>query len=444
MKTYSRKTKRPHWSAAVQLAGINSSINSGINSSNKRRRLGGLDNITTDPLSTSATSATTTRTHDGSTPPPPPPPPHPRADDGDESESESESEGEGEGKEAWVTPPSSPPAVELPGAGEGSSAAAGMATATDTDLDRISLHPTATAKPGTCTSTCPPAPAPTTRPPRPRPPPRQPLQQLQIDLGGSRHRRCAECGMDYIPSHAEDSALHRAFHAQTGQGIEVGRVFEARPAPAHAHAHAHDRPRLRHHAEPAERIVMVHRRSRAAERARARRILDVVDAELSAAAIPDQSLWQAIQVSVPADAVAGRPYEADRFRVFLYLQGTRCVGLCLAEHIHEAHRVLPPLVVAPSSSRVALSDSSSSSSSIEVSGAPSQAMMGVARIWTSRAHRRQGLATRLLQAATHAFVYGFTIPKHQVAFSQPTESGKRFAETWFEGRPDWQVYVEKV
>jgi N-acetyltransferase len=67
-------------------------------------------------------------------------------------------------------------------------------------------------------------------------------------------------------------------------------------------------------------------------------------------------------------------------------------------------------------------------------------MMGISRIWVSKCARKQGIAKRLLRFAAKRFIYHFNIPKEQIAFSQPTESGTRLARKWFGKESGWLVY----
>jgi N-acetyltransferase len=81
------------------------------------------------------------------------------------------------------------------------------------------------------------------------------------------------------------------------------------------------------------------------------------------------------------------------------------------------------------------------SSSISVGTVAEPAMLGISRIWTSNLFRKHGIATKLLEVARSQFLYGMTIKKEQVAFSQPTESGGRLAKKWFGQREGWHVYT---
>jgi GNAT superfamily N-acetyltransferase len=154
--------------------------------------------------------------------------------------------------------------------------------------------------------------------------------------------------------------------------------------------------------------------------------LAVVDSELGAAAIPDEELWS-----------------GGRFKVFLYSAGARVVGCLLAERIEEAY------VAVMQGARL---------------GERRKAVLGICRVWTAREWRRGGIARRLVEIARERLVFGCKIPREEVAFSQPTESGARLAEAWWRGTEeedekkggegengkggeegeDWLVYVERV
>ena len=72
-------------------------------------------------------------------------------------------------------------------------------------------------------------------------------------------------------------------------------------------------------------------------------------------------------------------------------------------------------------------------------------MLGVHRIWTVPAHRRAGLASRLLDAVAARCIYGYPVVKArrgvEVAFSQPTGKGQALARRWTGGR-ELRVFVD--
>ena len=301
--------------------------------------------------------------------------------------------------------------------------------------------------------------------------------------------------MDYIPSNVEDAGLHKTFHARHLDGIQLGSgsTTTRRNQPHLPRNHSARGPIL--DVEPSRRpkdleqddedmgtdyvILVVDRRSSAAEKAKAIMALDIVNADLSASDIDEARLWgkvssmsssllrAATAASNMAPDKTDKYHQTDRFKVYLYLYKGRCIGLCLAEHITRGYRV-----IATSDHRSIITNnvddhelsshgrrrqrqrgkeenhSWSSSISIDRDQAH-EAILGVSRIWTSRAYRRRGIATRLLECARRSFVYGLVIAKDRVAFSQPSQSGKALAEAWFgvdggghQNGTDWLVYVD--
>lgn len=54
-------------------------------------------------------------------------------------------------------------------------------------------------------------------------------------------------------------------------------------------------------------------------------------------------------------------------------------------------------------------------------------LLGVRLIWSRSCHRRQMIATKLLDTARKHFYYSKVISIEDLAFSQPTSSGLKFA-----------------
>lgn len=268
-----------------------------------------------------------------------------------------------------------------------------------------------------------------------------PLTQMQIDLGGEIRRSCKTCGMEFIPSNKEDAALHEEFCAIGSQGVDIGQALLKDKGITRLQTAEGSR-RLK------EFVVIVDRRSSGGARKQARRVLEIVNTELSASDIKDGELWGVIH-SAPAEPKPRKPIKrgskpeepeapGDRFKVFMYLVDAKCAGFCLAEKISTAHRV-------ESSESGASGESNSipisKSSSISISAEAEIALIGISRIWTSRIFRNKGIATMLLDCVRSNFFYGMEVPKDLVAFSQPTESGGRLAMRWFEAKDGWHVYT---
>lgn len=276
----------------------------------------------------------------------------------------------------------------------------------------------------------------------PRPAKKLRLTQMQIDLGGEVRRTCQTCGMEYIPSNKEDAALHKEFHVTNVGGVDLGKGFLKDAGSSRA-------PCSRVSLREGETIVVVDRRSSGSAKNKARKVLEIVNTELSAADVDDEQLWGGVESSVPAPkprigrkrkASRGGPDKrGDRFKVFLYLDGDNCIGFCLAEKISAACRVVDSEAGQESSERVTPIPKSSS---ISCSATAVVALLGISRIWTSRSHRGRGIAFDLLDWARGNFFYGMEVPKDLVAFSQPTDSGGRLAKRWYQAETGWLVYTE--
>ncbi|RVD89310.1 uncharacterized protein DFL_000324 [Arthrobotrys flagrans] len=286
-------------------------------------------------------------------------------------------------------------------------------------------------------------------------PPKQKLVQMQIDLDGIGAPKisCKECGMQYVPSAEEDAKLHKRYHAQVVEGLEFGNargkvVWEGkmeskgtgkrrgsasgkkdvakvgttatRPATGEKEnltpitrffASGRGDKTTNGKKEPSiERgpahsststtcqIVEITRRSTPNEKKKASEFLRFANKELSAQEV------------------------AESFKIYLYLEGTKCVGLCLAEKIKEAQWV------------TAKEGGASISCSLDISDTKRPALLGISRIWTCPKHRRHGIASRLVNSAVESFVYGMKVEAGMVAFSQPTDSGAWFALGWAAGQ----------
>ena len=265
------------------------------------------------------------------------------------------------------------------------------------------------------------------------------LTQTKIDLGGDVRKTCRTCGMEYIPSVREDSALHSRFCAMNVGGVDMSKAFLRDDSVKRIHS---ERTRNR----DKDMVVVVDRKSSLAARNGIRKVLGVVNAELSSADINDSQLWEALDTEdheidsrkSARKKVFNKPKRhGDRFKAFLYMVGDKCVGLCLAEKISHAYPVIETECGEDFRDAVKAVPKSSSRS---VATTADVALIGVSRIWTSKSYRGHGLAMDLLECARSNFFFGVEAPKSLVAFSQPTESGGRLAEYWFERKMGWHIY----
>ena len=287
---------------------------------------------------------------------------------------------------------------------------------------------------------------------------------MQLDLVSEIRKTCKTCGMEYIPSNAEDAALHRKFHAMNVGGVDFTKAFVER---------------LRQNrvwtGSDGSFIACIGRKDPLALRNRAVEVLKVVNTELAAVAIPEEDLWSQTRTPISGDArkqeitSRGPPNgkracsTSDRFKTYLYIRGQKCVGACLAERIQEAYAVVgqddasertdqapadsvkradPSIDLGQKAKQARASSADFQSSSISVGTVGETAILGISRIWTSNLYRNQRIATKLLDCARSSFLYGMTIEKDRVAFSQPTESGGQLARKWFKQQVGWHVYID--
>ncbi|KAF8472018.1 hypothetical protein BDZ91DRAFT_780808 [Kalaharituber pfeilii] len=285
------------------------------------------------------------------------------------------------------------------------------------------------------------------------------LMQLHLDLGPPLRQTCKECLMSYIPCSPEDSSLHRRFHAKRVGGID----FRVGPTSRVVWSCVVKDSKTK------EVVVTVDRGSEAGERRKVKEVMEVVDGELGCGEIGEGELWSGV-----GDGVGGGAGGAGgRFKVYLYVIGRKCVGLCLTERIKRAYTVT--FCPFPSTSSPSLSSTTSppngphnikdpnpnSRTTLTLSPTPHPAILGISHIWTCSVYRRRGIAMRLIEVARENFIYGMAVERERVAFSQTTEMGSELAEGWWskgkgggdagncgkEGgvaiRGGWAVYIDK-
>ena len=59
-----------------------------------------------------------------------------------------------------------------------------------------------------------------------------------------------------------------------------------------------------------------------------------------------------------------------------------------------------------------------------------RAVLGVRLVWVSVEARRRGVATRLLDCARSQGVRGYVVPRHELAFTQPSDQGRALIEAY--------------
>ncbi|KAF9105580.1 N-acetyltransferase esco2 [Mortierella sp. GBA35] len=320
--------------------------------------------------------------------------------------------------------------------------------------------------------------------------------QLRREDDRLRRYHCPQCGMPYVRGQPEDEQIHDRYHRAALGGIDYPGykneivVARYRDQESESKGDSLSSSSSSSGASPlwgdtsSSRIVMVSmtdpgRTTSASasgsnfEKKKVKEVLEVVNKELG---------------SVDFD-----PEHLDSCKVFLYISGKKkVVGCVIAERIKEGFEVMTlagtgavETVVLESRAGSATSSSSASSgdtkslvstsllstdkdsdddrntnerktqllqisngtdrdgggAAIFCSKVPQPAICGINRIWVSSQHRRQRIASRMLDAVRDRFIYACKLETKDLAFSQPTGDGKALARQYL-GTDRFLVYVE--
>jgi N-acetyltransferase len=261
----------------------------------------------------------------------------------------------------------------------------------------------------------------------------KPLVQMQLNFGQSMRKTCKECRMEYVPSAPEDVALHKKFHAQHINGVSMDRDLLTKVKSEKAVWLG-----------PQGDFIISLSGSQDPKHwlKKARAVFDMATSDLGAVDIPDEKLW-GVQSNISGaqnKATDAKEETNDRYKLYLYMDNGRCVGLCLAEGIDKAFRVVEP---ERKVDKEKASDPAEAQRSelLSISQDTDEAAIGISRIWTSRGSRKKGIARALLKCVAKTFLSKVT-PKDMVAFSQPTEMGTALARRWFGQEYGWHVYID--
>ncbi|KAK6005834.1 hypothetical protein QM012_007476 [Aureobasidium pullulans] len=272
----------------------------------------------------------------------------------------------------------------------------------------------------------------------------KPLVQMQLNFGQSMRKTCRECRMEYVPSAPEDIALHKKFHSQHINGVLMDRDFLTKVKSEKAVWHG----------PQGDFVICLSSQDPKHWLKRSRAVFDMATADLGAVDIPDEKLWgsQYLASSARSHKTDAKEEKNDRYKLYLYVDNGKCVGLCLAEGIEKAFQVIEPRTkIRPKKQGEAQeteedreasgSERARANELLSISEEADEAAIGISRIWTSRGLRKKGIAKALLKCVAKTFLPKVT-SKDMVAFSQPTEMGTALARRWFGQEYGWHVYVD--
>lgn len=259
-------------------------------------------------------------------------------------------------------------------------------------------------------------------------PPSGNLVQSQLNLGISTIKTCKTCRFAFNTTIGEDVRAHVHFHDTYISGVLVVAV----PCPP--------RSVIRDFPITGDQIIVVTRSSPQSWKNLAMTVLGThVDKELGSVAINADRLWSSIP-DPEVTRLASEAEQVDKYKVYMYIkvpsrfQAGRVVSLLLAEHITSGFETWhiqlqrdefgswPPEVVYTQPERLNKSH---------------EAILGVNKFWTLRKERRKGYGKMLLDAARENFIFGYMIPRVQLAWTQTTEEGAKYAKTYMQNEAEY-------
>ncbi|XP_036144191.1 N-acetyltransferase ESCO2 [Monomorium pharaonis] len=110
-------------------------------------------------------------------------------------------------------------------------------------------------------------------------------------------------------------------------------------------------------------------------------------------------------------------------QIYLYVREKRVIGVLVAEYIEKAFRMIPEELI---KLNCCTAESTPTKCGINV-------------VWAAMSHRKQGIATKLVDILRAKFFYGYVMSLDDIAFSMPTPDGKIFAEKYTKTK-NFKVY----
>ncbi|KAL5248044.1 hypothetical protein ACHWQZ_G017272 [Mnemiopsis leidyi] len=223
------------------------------------------------------------------------------------------------------------------------------------------------------------------------------LEQMTLDVGQKvEPTQCTQCGMVYNHAVPDDEQNHNKYHkrflkASSFSGWKTERVVEE----------YHD-----------GRIILVNQHDPKSHVKKMEEVREVVDIDLG---ITDRNQ---------------NPVPGKELQAFLYISNAnKVIAAAFVEHIEKGY----PCVSAHEP------DETGKAPLLKSDDVAMKAVCGISRLWVFKQCRRKKIASRLMDCVRANLVFGCTISKVKIAFSDPTENGRMFAQTYC-GTPNFLIY----
>ena len=234
--------------------------------------------------------------------------------------------------------------------------------------------------------------------------------QLFLDFGQAlkEFTACGQCGFVYQSGLDEDEAAHRQRHDWHVKGIAFNGWHDEPPNLLAGLSPSHVQP------QPADRLLRVassHLRQHPTHAGKVGEIVARLNEQLGSSRSGDDS----------STASTAPPLLADCLTLYFYVRNRRVIAAMTVRSDVEA----APLVQSHSSYQLSLHGRCA-------------VAIGVEQIWVLERHRREGVASRMLDACRTSHVY-VTQDRRDIAFSQPTAAGRQLAQH-YTGTPHFLAY----
>ncbi|KAJ7739708.1 hypothetical protein DFH07DRAFT_77697 [Mycena maculata] len=256
--------------------------------------------------------------------------------------------------------------------------------------------------------------------------------QLHFCIDQTILRTCPLCALSYTKGAQDDESLHKAHCARVQKGMEWGREEEKEKTKAG--------------------VVEVASGIKLKDGKKGRIICFKADANCKIGS-KLSILLDTINITLSSPPLSPSILHVSKAYLFLVPSITspsreKIIGCVIAQRISTAMAIATPAEVAacaPSSDAESTPISTAlvdTRSGIFCHPAALPTPLGIPRLFVSSAHRRQGVASKLLSAAAETFVYGCKLDPRQgqVAFSQPTGDGSAVMHRW--GGGGVRIYEE--
>ena len=248
--------------------------------------------------------------------------------------------------------------------------------------------------------------------------------QLYLDFGQplKGFTSCTDCGFVYQSGLDSDEALHRQRHSLLINGIAFNGWHEE-PPNLLTHYSTPPTPHTTAAGEPGDRLLRIDSSHLSRHPSHAGKVSEIVarlNQQLGSAHSGGSSDGDPALAASAASATL-----ADHLTLYFYVRNKRVIAaMAVRSDVHAA-----PIV-----------QSASSPASYQLSLSGSRAVAtGIEQVWVLERHRRDGVATRMLDACrmSHACV---AQSREDIAFSQPTAMGRQLAQR-YTGRHDFLAYA---